>query len=507
MLKGNEKSSDKQKKFFVFSIRRKTNLLVIFTILVVAFGTSAIAFGTSIKQIDSYYKQSARDNAKNFASFLDAEYLQKLRVCLESEEYQKIRDEAEENEDEAPVEAYLKSKGLWEQYFTIRTQLTEYINNISNLKYLYIVAQGNLDAYHDMYILDGDEEVGIYESGYYEEREEELIGLDLEKQEEPTINEGDWGWLCSAYYPVHDKNGETVCFVGCDFDMEDVMSERYSLMISLVVGTIIIAAVMLVIVMLIVHRVVVRPLNQMTSEMKKFNPGDHENLDDVDIIDIDIKSKDEIGQIYRGIKSMQITIIDYLKHVSELKQDKLEAEKDIKDKEKEIGKLNRESLRDPLTRVGNKAAYIKKSNEINNDIVNPDTDTEFAVVMIDMNDLKRINDDYGHKSGDMYIKGCCEMICDIFKHSPVFRIGGDEFVVILQGRDFNKRQSLVSKLKLEFEASYNDMTADPWLRCSAAVGIAENASDDNSVEFVFKRADKAMYADKAEFKKRYGGYR
>jgi GGDEF domain-containing protein len=53
--------------------------------------------------------------------------------------------------------------------------------------------------------------------------------------------------------------------------------------------------------------------------------------------------------------------------------------------------------------------------------------------MFDLNDLKHINDRYGHERGDEYIVNCCRLICQVFKHSPVFRIGGDEFVALLRG--------------------------------------------------------------------------
>lgn len=43
--------------------------------------------------------------------------------------------------------------------------------------------------------------------------------------------------------------------------------------------------------------------------------------------------------------------------------------------------------------------------------------------------LDCLNDTYGHTAGDNYIKGCCKVICQIYKHSPVFRIGGDEFKI------------------------------------------------------------------------------
>ena len=96
-----------------FTVRRKMNIFVILIILVVAVGTSTITFITSINQIDSYYRQIASDNAKNFASMVDGDYLGVLRKAIESEEYQAIREKAEEEEDEAAIEEYLKKEGLW----------------------------------------------------------------------------------------------------------------------------------------------------------------------------------------------------------------------------------------------------------------------------------------------------------------------------------------------------------------------------------------------------------
>ena len=116
------------------SIRKKMFFFIITTVLVVAFGTSAIAFTASANQIDRYYKQNTADNARNFASFVDAEYIAKLRTSIESEEYQKLRTLAEEQDDEAMIEAYLKEKGLWENYSLIRDMLTDYLSNMEGIK-------------------------------------------------------------------------------------------------------------------------------------------------------------------------------------------------------------------------------------------------------------------------------------------------------------------------------------------------------------------------------------
>ena len=64
-----------------------------------------------------------------------------------------------------------------------------------------------------------------------------------------------------------------------------------------------------------------------------------------------------------------------------------------------------------------------------------------------------------------------------------------------------------SRLKSRFFDSYSDEDKDPWNRYSAAVGMAEYTQDDDSFDAVFKRADKAMYEDKMQFKDKYGTVR
>lgn len=186
-------------------------------------------------------------------------------------------------------------------------------------------------------------------------------------------------------------------------------------------------------------------------------------------------------------------------------QDITEDERDRRRRDAQIGQISQEAYRDALTGVGNKAAYNKAVAALNEEISRGLC--RFAVVMVDMNNLKQINDEHGHRAGDAYIKGCCHLICEMFKHSPVFRIGGDEFAVILTEQDYENRAGLVERLRDAYEQAVADMSVEPWERYSAAVGIAEHASDDNSYELVFKRADAAMYDEKKAFKIKHGSYR
>lgn len=477
-------------------------IFVAITLLVAAFGISAISFFAEADQIDRYYKQNTADNARNFASMVDGDYLKKLRNAAESEEFQALREKAEETDNEQLIEDYLKEHELWEQYSDIRDMITDYINNMEGIKYLYIIAHGDQSADHDMYLVD-DKENPIYETGYYEEREAELLGMNIAKLPEPTISKGDWGWLCSDFKPVYSSDGECVCVVGCDVGMDDIMAERQRLLAILFAGALIFSLIMLAAAVSYVNRSVVKPLDQMTTEMKKFVPS--QDYETAGVMNLDIRNRDEIGELYHGIRDMQIHIVDYLRNMNALEEDKRRAENDLKDKDKQIGELSKETYTDTLTGVGSKAAYIKKIDELNTLIKQNPKSLEFALVMVDMNNLKQINDEFGHRSGDQYIKGCCHLICDIFKHSPVYRIGGDEFVAVLRDKDYNDRREKTDTLKAEYEKASGNQEVSPWLRYSAAVGMAEYIVDDKTAESVFRRADKAMYENKTQFKQKFGG--
>ena len=129
----------KNGKKFV-SIKTKVYIFAAITILVVALGTAAITFTIGSNQINNYYKQNATDNARNAASMLDGDYLALLRTTAESEEFQALRERAEEEDNDGLIEDYLKAHDLWDKYADIRSFLSEYLSNVEGIEYLYIMA-------------------------------------------------------------------------------------------------------------------------------------------------------------------------------------------------------------------------------------------------------------------------------------------------------------------------------------------------------------------------------
>jgi diguanylate cyclase (GGDEF)-like protein len=156
--------------------------------------------------------------------------------------------------------------------------------------------------------------------------------------------------------------------------------------------------------------------------------------------------------------------------------------------------VNQKAYRDGLTGVKNKLAYLEALADIENCLADGSL-TEYGVAVFDLNGLKQINDTLGHEAGDAYIKNGCMLICKQFDHSPVFRIGGDEFVAILRGGDYERREELVASFRKKVE--YNRRNGLVVVASGMAIYQSEN---DESYNDVFKRADDLMYECKQALK-------
>ena len=151
---------------------------------------------------------------------------------------------------------------------------------------------------------------------------------------------------------------------------------------------------------------------------------------------------------------------------------------------------------DSLTGVKNKHAYEQWEEKIDAQI-KAGEQQPFAMVVCDINSLKAVNDLYGHKEGDACIRNACRKICSVFTHSPVFRIGGDEFVVILSGGDYDRRTELMEQIS----AVPADRTKIRIGETLAAGMVEFNRNRHFSLLSVFEEADKAMYERKQFLKK------
>ncbi len=148
---------------------------------------------------------------------------------------------------------------------------------------------------------------------------------------------------------------------------------------------------------------------------------------------------------------------------------------------------------DALTGIRNKAAYVEFESNLNKSISEKGW-VQFAITIFDVNNLKTINDTLGHQAGDNYICEACKIICTKFKHSPVFRIGGDEFIAISQGEDYEHIDELLNY----FTESNLEAVKKGGIVIACGMSRYDN---EGSVAPVFKSADEKMYVNKEYLKK------
>ena len=149
---------------------------------------------------------------------------------------------------------------------------------------------------------------------------------------------------------------------------------------------------------------------------------------------------------------------------------------------------------DAMTGVKNKLAFSELQAR-KDQRIEEGKETEFAIAVFDLNDLKAINDRLGHEVGDQHIINACRMICDSFKHSPVFRIGGDEFAVFLENTDYWVRERIMH----QFDTRMEENAATGGLVIAAGISDFVKGKDTSCIE-VFERADQQMYLRKRELK-------
>lgn len=147
---------------------------------------------------------------------------------------------------------------------------------------------------------------------------------------------------------------------------------------------------------------------------------------------------------------------------------------------------------DALTGIKNRHAFLEAEERLNKQL-DENRELEFAVILLDVNDLKIVNDTQGHNAGDQLLRAACKIICDTFKHSPVFRIGGDEFAVISQGSDYAHIEELVGQMNAHNEQAMQNNGV------VIACGMAKREGGEK-VAPVFERADQKMYENKGELK-------
>ena len=278
-------------------------------------------------------------------------------------------------------------------------------------------------------------------------------------------------------------------FVLCD-GYDSIYSERNHaviLMSSLSAGI----SIALAIVAAIMASHITNPLRKLTAAANEISEGDY------DVI-LPPEKHDEVGELSRAFR----IAIDNIRERTEdiearvrAQDQKIETDaQTMKKQESDLIAMKNLAYIDSLTNVKSKHAYEDTVGYIGEQIKNGTA--EFAVIMCDLNYLKLINDTLGHKAGDIAIQKAAKILCKAFPMSTVFRIGGDEFVVIPSVLEYAKLDEKLDLLRVMLKEE-RESTDNILERISLAFGCAVfDREKDHSYHEVFERADQIMYEEK-----------
>lgn len=207
---------------------------------------------------------------------------------------------------------------------------------------------------------------------------------------------------------------------------------------------------------------IVRPLRDLNVAASEVADG---NLD----VRLICKSRDEIGTLTDNFK---ITV-DQLK--------------------KRIDYINSLAYTDKLTGMNNNTSYMQAVSQIRDMI--SEGGCSFSVFVIDINGLKAVNDTYGHNYGNELIIAAAEAITSTFGYENSYRIGGDEFAVIIDGADSDRCE----ELKKNFADRISERSGKVKLRAAVGYAVYQGTAGE-TYKSVFERADADMYRIKTAMK-------
>ena len=236
-------------------------------------------------------------------------------------------------------------------------------------------------------------------------------------------------------------------------------------------------AVLLVLFILFIMRYtkrITKPLQDITKVAEEIDAGNYDHK-------LDYSGNDEIGILTRTFSRVTQNL------------------------KRTITDLNDLAYADAMTSLRNKGAFDIFMNNLQIECDENRENLVFAIVIFDCNSLKAMNDQYGHDKGDIYLKETANIICEVFNHSPVFRIGGDEFAALLEDSDYENREALLSEFDKRC-ADKQKQENNAWEKVSVARGMAAyDPKEDDTVYDVVRRADRLMYENKWNYKKTLAG--
>jgi sigma-B regulation protein RsbU (phosphoserine phosphatase) len=316
------------KKEHRLSLAVKMNLVTTGMILLVAGGLLLISYIVQGRRVTAMYYNRVETAATNAADLVDPDLLRSFRDKVLSEKFSTVRDAALSAGNPDIVKNYLESQPsyYYEELRSEEANSGEGIDHYESLAFDYEVLSYDMRVARsgavvtDVYIQydkDGvtrnlvDPNEDFLYLGSIEEELPEFAAMEDNGYFPATVHKSRYGWLCSAYVPIKDtETGEAIAVVGADVDMNTIMQARKEFLVNSIIFVLLLTGLCILLNIFLIRRLAVDPLKKLTDAACGFAAVDREYTRD-DIIHVDIKSNDEIGDLYHEIQEMQSRIVDY----------------------------------------------------------------------------------------------------------------------------------------------------------------------------------------------------
>ena len=394
------------------------------------------------------------------------------------------------------INEYLSMGRKSENYKAVEEKLYSIKNSNGNVKYLYVY-RFDEEGCHVVFDLDTADLAGD-KAGMVIDFDKSVLpykdDLIAGKPIPPIISDDEYGYLLTLYKPLYDMWGNCQCYAAVDFSLEELAEYTRGFIIKLTVLFVGCFAVIFAIGFWFIENHITLPINTIAYCARHFsydNAAAREKHIER-IRRLKIRTGDEIENLYVALLRTTENVLRYLAHLQKAKIK-------VADMHAKYFAMDEIAHKDSLTGVKNKTAYTEETARLDEKI--SAGTAKFCIVMVDVNYLKKINDTYGHERGNEYLINACRLVCSIFGEEHVYRIGGDEFVVVIEGEKVSLCKYFIEQFKAEMIRKNSNVLLEAWEKTSAAVGRAvyENGVD-KSAEEVFKRADELMYANKSAMK-------
>ncbi len=395
-----------------------------------------------------------------------------------------------------------KTKNAYEIYSHEYYQAAfEKARDMFNLAYIYYFVPNDdgtdevtivLDSDRTERIVNGKKYIDLGNTAKYPKESHERLWKAWETGKRPKgydVFENQKGKTYAYYTPLF-INGRKLGVIDVEINVSEIIHTIHMATLNNMIAVGSVLVIFSLFLLLVIRTNYIRKLVKLRDVIEDYSQNKDSSI--AKQLKSEIANEDEISVIISKLADMIYELERYMKSLSRTAM----ALRDTKQKALEMSEL---AEKDSLTGIRNKTGYDKEVQKDKQEMDNGLKD--LGVAMIDLNYLKKINDTYGHDKGNVAITSLCRIVCQIFDHSPVFRIGGDEFVVILKGHDLENIDNLITKFKRQLKELQDDPNLEYWEKTSAAIGYAVyNPEIDEDYESIFKRADAEMYKSKKEMK-------